>query len=489
MGESALQQESFSVEKKAQQRSIRQDRTSITPKSCFLSFGGYKAAIHDVSIFGCSVLVEPEELPLVQQYFKANITTECDVLFKDIPLQKLHVRWAQSERLVDDKGNETIIIGLDVMNEPLNVELIKANEAAHLVMEEQSAYARGVAQLPVEFKVFVYELRDFLATLKPKIDRIEEQKPLNDFHKEMEFRKTVAEAFAKYMNAALSPSYPLIPNLMKGMSKFETKWAMTFAREQMGPLLWGAPFAHRAYHKPRGYAGDYEMMNQLYRDEVVGKTLYDQCIHKYFVEDASGTAVRNRGQFLAKKIKELFQETSQNQSLKLMSIASGPAKEQQIFLQNSAAFAGRDAEFTCVDQDEESLKHAHRQLHTIDRKMQSGFNFRFSNLAIRNIIAQGFPEKDYDMIYTAGLFDYFTEPIARRTAERMVDAVKPGGKVIIGNFCADNYKYGPFLELFLDWTLIYRTEADLLRVFDGLGSKMWVEKEPLGVNLFIVIQK
>ncbi|WP_413586534.1 class I SAM-dependent methyltransferase [Bdellovibrio sp. HCB274] len=469
-------------------RSIRQDRSLLTPKSFYLSFGKFKAPLHDVSIFGCSILVTPEELTDVQEYLKTNISTAGEVHFKESQLQTLQVRWTQSERLADAKNGE-IIIGLDIMNEPLNIELIKAHEAAHLAMEDQSNYAYAVSQLPVEFKIFVYELRDFLANLKPKIDRIEELKPLHDFQKEMEFRKAVAESFAKYMNSVLSPNYPLIPNLLKGMSKFQLKWAMNFAREQMGPLLWGAPFAHRAYHKPRGYAGDYEMMNQLYRDEVVGKTLYDQCIHKYFVEDASGTAVRNRGLYLSKKIRELFQETSPQHNLKIMSVASGPAKEQQLFLQDCPEFLDRHAEFTCVDQDEESLKHAHRQLYTIDRKVQSGFGFRFSNLAIRNIISQGFPEKDYDLIYTAGLFDYFTEPIARRTAERMLDAVKPGGKIIIGNFCAENYKYGPFLELFLDWTLIYRTEADLLRVFDGLGSKMWVEKEPLGVNLFIVIQK
>ncbi|WP_413580526.1 class I SAM-dependent methyltransferase [Bdellovibrio sp. HCB288] len=488
MGESALQQENFSVDKNAQLRSIRQDRSLLTPQSFFLNFDKFRAPLHDVSIFGCSIVVTPEELPMVQELIKANLSTSGAVHFKDSHLQSLQVRWTQSERLADSKNGE-IIIGLDIMNEPLNVELIKAHEAAHQAMEEQNNYSHAVAQLPVEFKVFIYELRDFLANLKPRIDRIEESKPLHDFHKEMEFRKAVAEAFAKYMNSALSPSYPLIPGLLKGMSKFQLKWAMNFAREQMGPLLWGAPFAHRAYHKPRGYAGDYEMMNQLYRDEVVGKTLYDQCIHKYFVEDASGTAVRNRSQYLAKKIRELFQDTPAEQNLKIMSIASGPAKEQQIFLQDCPEFLDRHAEFTCVDQDEESLKHAHRQLNTIDRKVQSGFGFKFSNLAIKNIISQGFPQKDYDLIYTAGLFDYFTEPIARRTAERMLDAVKPNGKIIIGNFCAENYKYGPFLELFLDWHLIYRTETDLLRVFDGLGSKMWVEKEPLGVNLFIVIQK
>jgi hypothetical protein len=73
-------------------------------------------------------------------------------------------------------------------------------------------------------------------------------------------------------------------------------------------------------------------------------------------------------------------------------------------------------------------------------------------------------------------------------AKQMVAAVKPGGHVIIGNFSKTN-PCVPFMELILDWHLIYRSEEDLLRIFDGLGSKIWVEKEPLGVNLFVVIKK
>ncbi|MNT52042.1 hypothetical protein D3C72_1890480 [compost metagenome] len=162
--------------------------------------------------------------------------------------------------------------------------------------------------------------------------------------------------------------------------------------------------------------------------------------------------------------------------------------EQQIFLNQGKEFYGRPAEFTCLDQDEESLKHAQRQLQSLEMSVKSGFDYKFNNMAIRNVIGRGLPEKDYDLIYSAGLFDYFTERVARAAAVKMIASVKPGGHVVIGNFSKNNPSV-PFMELILDWHLIYRSEDDLLRIFQGLGSKIWVEKEPLGINLFLVIRK
>ena len=73
-------------------------------------------------------------------------------------------------------------------------------------------------------------------------------------------------------------------------------------------------------------------------------------------------------------------------------------------------------------------------------------------------------------------------------AQKMMASLKPGGKLIIGNFSKDNPS-APFMELCLDWNLIYRSKEDLERMFHGFGSKVTVEKEPLGVNLFVVIEK
>jgi SAM-dependent methyltransferase len=331
-------------------------------------------------------------------------------------------------------------------------------------------------------------MKDWLEKLKTRIDKLEGEAPVDNWKEAQDYKLTIAESISDYLGATIPVSYAKIPVLIKGFTPEQIKWATAFAREQVGHLVYGAPFASRAYFKPRGYAGDYEMMNHLYRDELVGKTLFDQCMHKYFVDEPAGAAVKNRGQYLFEKISQLFQATPTKQPMKILSIASGPAMEQQLFLQNAPEHFGRPVEFTCLDQDEESLKHAQRQLQSIDRFVKSGFNFKFNNMAIRNVIAAGCPEKDYDMIYSAGLFDYFTEPVAQMAAKKMLDAVKPGGRVIIGNFSKDN-PCVPFMELILDWHLIYRSEEDLLRIFNGMGSKIWVEKEPLGVNLFVVIEK
>ena len=487
MSNNAMKQEFFNIDEQKRKKVIRQDRTDVEAGSCFVNFNGRPYEVLNISSFGCAVLVSATDFPDLKAYFEKNHHAETDILFKNTQTQHLALRWARAENHSKSVTGE-MIVGFEVLGEPLKVERIKALEVSAEVIKEQTTYAQELSQLPAEFKTFVYEMKDWLEKLKAKIDKLEAEAPVDNWKEAQDYKLTIAENISEYLGAVIPASYSKIPQLTANFTPEQTKWATQFAREQVGHLVYGAPFANRAYFKPRGYAGDYEMMNHLYRDELVGKTLFDQCMHKYFIDEPAGAAVKNRGQYLFEKITQLFTSTPEQQPLKVLSIASGPAMEQQLFLQNGEKFFGRPVEFTCLDQDEESLKHAQRQLHSIERFVKSGFNFRFNNMAIRNVIAGGCPDKNYDLIYSAGLFDYFTEPVAQMAAQKMLDAVKPGGRVIIGNFSKDNPSV-PFMELILDWHLIYRSEADLLRIFKGFGSKIWVEKEPLGVNLFVVIEK
>lgn len=487
MSDAAMKQEFFHIDEHNRKKVIRQDRTALEPDSCFLDFNGRQLEMLNISSFGCAVLVSATEFQDLKNWFEKNPHIEANVLYKNIQTQNVGLRWARAEDHAKSATGE-MIVGFEVLGEPLKVDRIKALEVSSEVIAEQTQYARDLAQLPAEFKTFVYEMKDWLEKLKTKIDKLEAETPVDNWKEAQDYRLTIADTVAEYLGQCIPAKYSQVPQLIKTFTPDQLKWATQFAREQIGHLVYGAPFASRAYYKPRGYAGDYEMMNHLYRDELVGKTLFDQCMHKYFIDEPAGAAVKNRGQYLFEKITQLFNDTPAKQPLKILSVASGPAMEQQIFLQNGNQFYGRPAEFTCLDQDEESLKHAQRQLHSAERFARSGFKFKFNNMAIRNVIAAGCPEQDYDLIYSAGLFDYFTEPVAQMAAQKMLASVKPGGRVVIGNFSKDN-PCVPFMELVLDWHLIYRSEEDLLRIFKGMGSKVWVEKEPLGVNLFVVIQK
>lgn len=483
----AMKQEFFQIDENTRKKVIRQDRNDVEPGTCSLSIPGRQLEVLNISSFGCAVLVPGADYQDFQQWYNQHSHMEADVFFKNIQTQHVALRWARSENHSKSVTGE-MIVGFEVLGEPLKVERIKALEASAEVIASQTEYATNLAQLPAEFKTFVYEMKDWLEKLKSRIDKLEAESPVDNWKEAQDYRMTIADAVSDYLGHVLPMKYSQIPTFVQNFTPDQLKWATQFAREQIGHLVYGAPFANRAYYKPRGYAGDYEMMNHLYRDELVGKTLFDQCMHKYFIDEPAGAAVKNRGQYLFEKITQLFDKTSPTTPLRVLSVASGPAMEQQIFLQNSPAHYGRPVEFTCLDQDEESLKHAQRQLHSVERFVKSGFKFKFNNMAIRNVIAAGLPETDYDMIYSAGLFDYFTEPVAQMAAQKMLASVKPGGHVIIGNFSKDN-PCVPFMELVLDWHLIYRSEEDLLRMFKGMGSKVWVEKEPLGVNLFVVIQK
>ncbi|MDG0815663.1 class I SAM-dependent methyltransferase [Bdellovibrio svalbardensis] len=487
MSSNAMKQEFFHIDESTRKKVVRQDRTPLEPGMCYLDFHGRQFEVLNISHFGCAVLVSATDFPNMQDHFAKNPNMEADVLFKNILTQNLSLRWARAEKHSKSVTGE-MIVGFEVIGEPFKMDRIKALEVSAEVIKEQTLYAQNLAQLPAEFKTFVYEMKDWLEKLKGHIDKLEADAPVDNWKEAQDYKLTIAETVSEYLGHVIPATYAKVPVFIANFTPEQMKWATEFARNQIGHLVYGAPFANRAYFKPRGYAGDYEMMNHLYRDELVGKTLFDQCMHKYFIDEPAGAAVKNRGQYLFEKITQLFTATPPSTPLKVMSVASGPAMEQQLFLQNSSQFYGRPAEFTCLDQDEESLKHAQRQLQSVDRFVKSGFNFKFNNMAIRNVIAAGLPEQNYDLIYSAGLFDYFTEPVAQMAAQKMLAAVKPGGRVIIGNFSKNN-PCVPFMELILDWHLIYRSEEDLLRIFKGMGSKIWVEKEPLGVNLFVVIEK
>lgn len=63
-----------------------------------------------------------------------------------------------------------------------------------------------------------------------------------------------------------------------------------------------APYYKQIIEKPRGYAGDSEMMNIIYRKEFEDTSLMGKLIHKIATECDACIAVRNRWELLARLI-------------------------------------------------------------------------------------------------------------------------------------------------------------------------------------------
>src|SRR5690606_21153150 len=220
--------------------------------------------------------------------------------------------------------------------------------------------------------------------------------------------------------------------------------------------------------------------------EAEGKSLYAKCMHKYFVDKPAATAVRNRAIYLNGRIKEVIRTHKSDEPIRILSVASGPAKEIQYFLEEQN-FEDKTIEFHLIDQDEDSLKHAQRCLYTLG-KGKKNITFHFYNTAMKNIIIRGLGMKDFDLIYSAGLFDYFSDPVAQLAGQKLFEGLRKGGQMIVGNFNVENPNQFE-MDLALDWRLIYRSKEDMKRMFGHLPGRMDIETENLNINLFFTIIK
>ena len=158
---------------------------------------------------------------------------------------------------------------------------------------------------------------------------------------------------------------------------------------------------------------------------------------------------------------------------------------QLILWKNPALLSAGVAEIALLDQDAAALEHARDRIQALAAQADVEVTLRCINTSIKTVITDGLNDS-YDLVYSAGLFDYLKDPAVRAAGARLVDALAPGGHAVIGNFDVAN-PTRPLMELILDWPLYHRSDDDLGRLFDGLGSGMSVEREATGVNLFAVI--
>lgn len=483
------QQEQFVIheETSPQRRKIvRQDRIPVPPGKCFLVYQNERLEIMNISSFGLAVIAKEHQRTSITQAFQRPSGVLVSIFFNDFEVQNVVLRLVRVEKHPESVFND-YIFGFEATGTVLATEAILALELADSAITSCNEVTKMWALIPKDFKLIVFELKEFLSQLKQKMTALEANAPKDNAVENRNFREAIAQSVAEFLSREIPQKYHKIPEALVGSDSKVIEISSQFIRDQLGPLIYGAPFAHRAYNKPLGYAGDFEMMNHLYRDEMVGSSLFDQCMHKYFIDEPAGQAVKNRGFYLLEKIRDVVKR-SENSTVRILAVASGPAMEIQLFLKESKKFPGRKIEFVCIDQDSESLKHAQREILASDRFLNTGYEFKFINLAIKNILTHGLPDGNFDLVYSAGLFDYFTDPVAEMAGRRLFEGVAPGGSLIIGNFSTENPTQA-LMEVILEWHLIYRSKGDLERLFGKIGTSIAIEQEKLGINLFAIIGK
>ena len=221
------------------------------------------------------------------------------------------------------------------------------------------------------------------------------------------------------------------------------------------------PFTRRAAEKPRGFAGDAVMLDYIYGTALpevisdIGRNVF-ACTTR----SGMGLSVMYRRVLLRSLIDDVIATVAGG---RILSVASGHCRELGGSGVQNPAFRG---EFVALDQDGQSCE--------LVAAEQAGHRVRVLHQGVRDLMMRspsggGETLGRFDLIYSAGLYDYLPEPMARRLTQRLLDLLAPGGRLLIANFLPGGSGRG-YMELFMDWTLIVRDAAELQALALGAGA-------------------
>lgn len=448
---------------------VRQDRISCDPERhtiCVQDDLHYK-----VLNFGPFGLAIESDQPLDDAYD--------DILFcvDNVAINQLSLR----------KVNENLIYSgcvhtaFSIEGQWLSIEAVLSMSTLNEILADAAKAFAQDADLRDDFKLIVLEIKDMLIRLQNDINGLDKSSFGSDLTSIAQHENTIIDRVSDYLSKNLESFYAKVKLVLSDIDQAQLSNYYDYFRRNVGQIMYQASYAHRAYTKPKGYAGDFEMMNHVYLREARGDSLFGKCLQRYFVDEPAGKAVRNREKYLREKLKQTISKFAADAEIKILSVASGPALEVQNLIRDPL-FQSQNVQITLFDQDFDALKHAQRKIIEACRSHKKNITLKLLNMNIKEVIKSGLPEDGFNLIYSAGLFDYFTDPVAVFAAQQLFKGLKKGGTLIIGNFSMKNPNQFA-MGLIMDWNLIYRSEEKMQELFGGIGAYT-LEQESQGINLF-----
>ncbi|HEY2412980.1 MAG TPA: hypothetical protein VGI40_12090 [Pirellulaceae bacterium] len=243
---------------------------------------------------------------------------------------------------------------------------------------------------------------------------------------------------------------------------------------------------NQARTKPRGYAGDHEMLTRVYQnwrcDDPLGR-LFD----RYFQAQAAPQAVRNRMRMITEWISETL---AQEKAAKIAVVGSAFGLEIRDALTAVTAEARPSVTAVLLDLDPAALEFARDELRPLlppeQLVLQPANLFR---LPARARLATKLAGSN--LILCPGLFDYFDDSAAIETIRCLFSQLSLGGRLIIFQFAPHNPTRA-YMEWFANWYLTYRDQNAFRRLFESANlenAAIEIAAEPLGINLYAKISR
>ena len=343
-----------------------------------------------------------------------------------------------------------------------------------------------------EYKVVLSDMQNYFIDLRRWLEQVEFGIRSSPSREGSQVEREVIEELVPSVLPSMNSLFGRFEEVAEKVGPDLLPFHRTYAKRQLHPLVLCSPFAYRTYHKPLGYAGDYEMVNMILRDPLEGSSLFAKSVNLWFLTQAPAAAHRNRIQYLTNRlVDETRQRQSRQQPMRIFDLGCGPAWEIQQFL--SRDMISNYASFTLLDFNDETLDHAGSVLGDLKSRFSRTTKIDLMKKSVHQFLKEeakpGLSAR-YDFIYCAGIFDYLSDRICKRLMNIFYSMLEPGGLLIGTNVDASNPSRNG-MEYLLEWHLTYRSGEQLKALIPDQapqGSAHLMSDET-GVNHYLEVRK
>lgn len=342
------------------------------------------------------------------------------------------------------------------------VEFIELDESSksrlrkELIKTQINELLKEIKSSEVKEQTLQFFLKDILSYIKEIIDIAEE------FSYQKKYSLDLQKKFDDLTIQILLKGYCL-EELFE--DKKITQRIKENFRQLVGTWIYKSAIVKRAYEKPRGYPGDYKMLEIVYDNEPISKDfgIYpDNC----FLKSPYAVAVRMRKNRLREILLSFINESRSNK-IHILDIACGSCREIKELLSNLKTQS--IVTFNCLDWDEEALRFSQDVLLSIKPK---NVEFKFIKEDIMNLIKNDKSSEsigEQDLIYSIGLIDYLPDRVLKKLICVLYQLLKKEGRLILTH--KNKEKTFPSLppDWFCDWKFVPRNKEEVIKLVYTCG--------------------
>jgi len=319
-----------------------------------LLIDGTEYPLFDVSMNGLSFLT-----PNGANEWNVGNTIDLELLLHGAPIYHGTAHVARIE-----PGPRGARIGVGLLTGFLDLPEIRRRDDNKLLEEQlDNGAANQYAKVPRAYREKVSEILHFYQYYRRALDYHERR-----FRAEGATDGELLEFAQRAYEALCEPYYQLDREATAVAFECITDREILVAAKEytetvLAPLMLDIPFNNRAYLKPLGYPGDYQVMLYYYNKSFEGDSVFAKVFHRIGIEHPLANGVCTRKKFIMELMGQehdrVIGEDGDACEFRVASLGCGPAREVSEYIAKRQRWPGL-AIWTLIDQEEEALGIAYR---------------------------------------------------------------------------------------------------------------------------------